>query len=127
MAWTSEQLESLYANVYGNRIVCPTCGGPCKLERSKQPNEFGQLECSKCNQSHDIAQRNDPLRDSFREYTDAERKAIIDADKRRLEPTCPIDGATMVVYAQRSLALNSQVRIRCPRCGGEVQFKRMYG
>jgi ssDNA-binding Zn-finger/Zn-ribbon topoisomerase 1 len=127
MPWTQEQFEALYADVYANRVVCPSCDGRLKLERSKQPNEFGRVECIKCNQSHVISQQNDPLREKFREYTDAERKRIIDADKRRREPTCPIDGATMIVYAQRSLALNSQVKIRCPRCGGEVHFKRLYG
>jgi ssDNA-binding Zn-finger/Zn-ribbon topoisomerase 1 len=127
MQWTEEQLKTLYANVYANRVTCPTCGGHLKISRSKEPNEFGQVECSKCNQSHRICQANDPLRANFRDYTEAERKQIIAADKRRLEPICPIDGATMVVYAQRSLALNSQVKIRCPRCGGEVHFKRLYG
>lgn len=127
MTWKSDQLRTLYANVYANRVVCPTCGNALKLVRSKAAGEFGRVECSKCNESHDVAQRNDPLRGSFREYTEAERKEIIAADKRRLDPVCPIDGATMIVYAQRSLALNSQVRIRCPRCGGEVHFKRLYG
>jgi ssDNA-binding Zn-finger/Zn-ribbon topoisomerase 1 len=127
MAWTTEQLEALYANVYANRVICPSCDAALKLSRSKEPNEFGQVECSKCNQSHLISRRNDPSRETFRDYTEQERKQIIDADKRRLDPTCPLDGATMVVYAQRSLALNSQVKIRCPRCGGEVHFKRLYG
>ena len=44
-----------------------------------------------------------------------------------VEAKIRFDGATMIVYAQRSLALNSQVKIRCPRCGGEVHFKRLYG
>ena len=127
MSWTSEQLETLYANVYANRVICPGCGGALKLVRSKETGAFGRVECSRCNHSHDVAQRNDPLRESFREYTEAERKKIIAADKRRIDPVCPIDGTTMIVYAQRSLALNSQVRIRCPRCGREVHFKRLYG
>ncbi len=127
MPWSAEQLRSVYTNVYANRVVCPTCDGSLKLSRSKAAGEFGRVECSRCNESHNIAQRNDPLRDSFREYTEGERKEIIAADKRRIEPVCPIDRTTMIVYAQRSLALNSQVRVRCPRCGGEVHFKRLYG
>jgi DNA-directed RNA polymerase subunit M/transcription elongation factor TFIIS len=127
MSWNAEQIHILYANVYANRVICPTCGGRLTFVRSKRADEFGQVECSKCNQSHQISRANDPLRAKFREYSEEERKQIIDADKRRLEPACPIDGTMMIVYAQRSLALNSQVKIRCPRCGGEVHFKRLYG
>jgi predicted RNA-binding Zn-ribbon protein involved in translation (DUF1610 family) len=127
MPWTDEQLEALYANVYSNQLVCPTCGGRVALTRSGREREFGTVVCQHCQQSHLVAAQNDPLRASFRDYTNVERKEIIAADKIRSEPLCPIDGTTMIVYAQRSLALNSKVRIRCPRCGGSAEFKRLYG
>ncbi|HTL31158.1 MAG TPA: hypothetical protein VL282_18140 [Tepidisphaeraceae bacterium] len=127
MSWTAEQLETLYSHIYANRSICPACNGPLIVSRSKDPTQFGIITCRACRSEHLISRENDPLREAFRPYTEAEKKKIIAADKHREDPICPIDRAMMIVYAQRSLGLNSQVRIRCPRCGGEVTFKRLYG
>jgi hypothetical protein len=65
--------------------------------------------------------------DEPRAYTEEERKEMVRVDRGRGVPRCPVDGAEMAVHVQRSLGLNSNVTMRCPRCGGEVRFTRKHG
>jgi hypothetical protein len=70
---------------------------------------------------------NDKSQPTTRDYTDQEKKAIIAADKSRNTPRCPLDQTSMEVNVQRSLGLNSNVVIRCPRCSNSVQYTRLHG
>jgi hypothetical protein len=127
MPWTPAQLESLYTTVYANQFACPTCGGRLTWTRSDQPDAFGLVRCPACDQSHFVSTANDPLRPTFRPYTDPEQKAIIAADRRRESPPCPVDGAPMDVHAQRSFGVTSNVVVRCRRCSHSIRFRRLYG
>ncbi|HZZ43351.1 MAG TPA: hypothetical protein VFE58_10470 [Tepidisphaeraceae bacterium] len=127
MPWTPAQLEAVFANVYANILTCPGCGGRLGLTQSAEIEGIGLAECAACGDRRVISPANDPARSRFREYTEQERKEIIAADNVRRTPVCPIDGTGMEVNAQRSLALNSNVLVRCRRCRGEVTFKRKHG
>src|SRR4051812_31644257 len=113
MAWTSEQLETLYANAYANIMRCPACGGPLAVERSQAIATFGSVSCRACDERHVISTANDPLRSAFRPYTEEEMKQIIADDRARRTPRCPVDGTAMDVNVQRSLGRTSNAVVRC--------------
>jgi hypothetical protein len=64
---------------------------------------------------------------AVRDFTEPEKKAIIAAHRSRKVPLCPVDGSAMDVHLQRSLGLNSNVTIRCPRCSHSVQYTKFHG
>lgn len=127
MDWTAQQLVELYANVFARRRQCPTCAGALTLTPSNEADEVGVVECGKCNARHLVAQRNDPLRATFRDYTPEENKQILATERACRTPVCPVDGTAMDVHAQRSLGLNSNAMIWCRRCGRRAQYVRLYG
>jgi hypothetical protein len=127
MEWNPQQLVELYANVYGRRRQCPTCGGALTLTPSSEADEVGVVECSACDARHLISQHNDPLRATFREFTAEENKQILATERACRTPICPVDGTAMDVHAQRSLGLNSNTLIWCRRCGRKARYVRLYG
>lgn len=127
MAWTSEQLQALYENIYGRRMKCPGCGGALGLITSGEKSAIGVVTCGVCGGQHQVAMDNDPLRASFRPYTEQEKRDIIAAEKRRKTPRCPVDATAMDVQLQRSLGRNSNVLIRCPRCAATAEYVRAHG
>lgn len=127
MAWSPAQIEALYSNVYAFRDVCPACGGKLAVTRTNEPGTFAIVHCPGCDEQHVLGERDDPLRGAFRAYTEAERKAIFVADRMRQTPVCPVDGSPMMVHAQRSFGLTSNVVVRCRRCDQSVSFTRLYG
>jgi uncharacterized protein YbaR (Trm112 family) len=127
MVWTREQIELLYDGVYRNRMVCPGCGGRLAVERSGEAGVFGVVSCDACGGRHRVSGENDPLRETFREFTEAEVKGIKKVDRARGTPVCPVDGTAMEVNAQRSLGRTSNVVVRCRRCARGVEFVRMHG
>jgi ribosomal protein S14 len=139
MTWNPQQLESLYASVYARNMLCPTCGGALLLAPAREPDAVGWVECDACGGRHFVSQQNDPLRQTFRDYTDDESRALFAAERRVQStppndttpapppPTCPVDGTEMTVHLQRSLGLTSNATIRCRRCGREAKYVRKHG
>ena len=127
MPWTPQQLADVYANTYAYRFTCPACGGALVVDRSVQPDAFAHVHCPACDAQHLVGPRNDPLRDSFCQYTDAEKEQIFLADRMRQVPRCPVDGTPLDVHAQRSFGVTSNVTVRCRRCAQTCEFKRLYG
>jgi hypothetical protein len=97
------------------------------LTRSNETNALGLVVCGVCNENHLIATKNDPLRATFRDFTEQERKQIIVTDRSRKAPACPVDGTAMEVNVQRSLGRTSNVVVRCRRCNHSVEFARAHG
>src|SRR3954453_12418206 len=116
MAWDEEQLKALYANVYRREMKCPTCGGGLGLTRPRDgeadADAFGVVACRACDARHVVSPRNDPLRGTFRPYTEPEKRELFAADRARRTPVCPIDGTEMDVHLQRSLGRTSNAVIR---------------
>jgi transcription elongation factor Elf1 len=127
MGWTPEQLETLYANAYGNILKCPVCGRELVVERSGAIDTLGSVWCRTCEERHVISTQNDPLRSAFRRYTEKETKQIIAADRARRTPRCPVDGTAMDVNLQRSLGRTSNAVVRCRRCTQSVTYVRLHG
>ena len=131
MAWDPQQLASLYANVYRRRMECPVCGG--RLTVTPVPygegdaTTVGVVECLACGERHLVAGRNDPLRATFRPYTEQEKRGLFAADRVRETPICPVDGTEMTVHLQRSLGRTSNAVIRCRRCGQQAEYARTHG
>jgi hypothetical protein len=127
MPWSPEQIKTLYDNVYRDALACPACGGALTLERSLEPNTAGVVCCPACGERRLVSMHNDPLRFTFRAYTEAEKKEIVRADRARRTPVCPVDGTAMTVNLQRSLGRNSNAVIRCRRCARSVEYVRLHG
>jgi C4-type Zn-finger protein len=129
MAWDAQQLETLYANVYRRRMECPACGGKLELSASPDAGAFaiGVVECRACNVRHLVGMQNDPLRRTFRAYTEQEKRELFAADRARQIPVCPIDDTEMDVHLQRSLGRTSNAVIRCRRCAQQAEYARTHG
>jgi transcription elongation factor Elf1 len=127
MPWNPQQLESLYANVYARRMMCPACGNALNLIPAREPDIVGVVECRACDARHEVSLQNDPLRHTFRDYTPEENRAIFKSEHKRTTPICPVDGTEMDVHLQRSLGLTSNAVIRCRRCGRKAEYVRLYG
>jgi hypothetical protein len=131
MPWDAQQIEMLYANVYRRRMECPACGGGLGLTRPRDGEAdaaaFGVVECRACDARHVVSQRNDPLRSTFRPYTEQEKRDLFAADRARRTPVCPIDGTEMDVHLQRSLGRTSNAVIRCRRCAQQAEYARTSG
>jgi transcription elongation factor Elf1 len=127
MAWSREQLEAVYRNVYAHAMTCPACGGALTLARAPDADAVGAVTCAACEERVVVSMRDDPLRERFRDFTEQEKKAIVAADKMRRTPHCPVDGTAMDVNVQRSLGRNSNVVVRCRRCTRSVEFTRLQG
>ena len=127
MAWNPRQLEALYANVYRRRMECPACGGRLKFVPSRDPGAEGDVECRACDARHFVAAANDPLRATFRAFTEQESREIFAAERMRRTPVCPVDGTEMDVHLQRSLGRTSNAVIRCRRCAQVAHYVRSHG
>jgi hypothetical protein len=131
MTWDPQQLEALYANVYRLRMRCPACGVGMGLTRPRDdeadPDAFGVVECRACDARHVVSLRNDPLRSTFRPYTEQEQRELFAADRARRTPVCPVDGTEMDVHLQRSLGRTSNAVMRCRRCGQKAEYARTHG
>ena len=127
MAWSEAQIAVLYENVYRGRLVCPVCGGRLDFAPGREIGMTGVVSCRGCDDQHAVGAANDPLRSTFREYTQAEVRAIHAAERAGTTPTCPVDGAEMVVHLQRSLGRTSNAMIRCRRCARLAQYVRTHG
>jgi hypothetical protein len=127
MAWDPRQLEALYANVYGRCLECPACGGRLGLVPSGDLYAVGVVACRACATHHFIAVRNDPLRATFRAYTEQENRDLFAAERSRRIPVCPVDGTEMDVHLQRSLGRTSNAVIRCRRCAHQAEYVRAHG
>jgi hypothetical protein len=127
MSWTREQLLAVYANVYAYRTECPACGGPLRRSAPAAPDVAAVVACDACGERREIGAGDDPLRDTFRDYTEAERRAITSAERSRQAPVCPVDGTVMDVQVQRSLGRTSNVVVRCPRCTRTSEHARFHG
>ena len=131
MTWDRQQLVTLYANVYRRRMECPGCGGRLALT----PLPYGQgdattvgvVACRACDERHLVAGQNDPLRGTFRPYTEQEKRELFAADRMRKTPVCPVDGTEMDVNLQRSLGRTSNAVIRCRRCAQQAEYVRTHG
>jgi hypothetical protein len=127
MAWSPEQLEALYRNVYRNEMTCPACGVALALARSPEADVLGVVTCPACDQQVRVSLQDDPLLPQFRDFTEQEKKEIVAADRARRTPHCPVDGTAMDVNVQRSLGRNSNVVVRCRRCTRSIEFTRLQG
>jgi transcription elongation factor Elf1 len=127
MSWSPQQLEGVYANVFGNVMTCPACGGRLVLAPLREEGVTGLASCQSCGGQALVSMRDDPLRCLFRSYSEQEKRAIIAADKSRQTPTCPVDGTVMDVSLQRSLGRTSNVVVRCRRCAQSHTFTRAHG
>ena len=126
MPWTAEHVLALYANVYAHRMECPACGGVL-IRSGSQTQALSVLECDACGERREIGGDNDPLRATFRDYTEAERRILAAAERGRRAPVCPVDGTVMDVQVQRSLGRTSNVILRCPRCTRTSEHARFHG
>lgn len=127
MAWSEAQIEILYDNVYHGRLECPACGGRLDFAPGREIGLTGVVACGGCDVRHAVGVANDPLRSRFREYTETEVRAIHAAERAGATPTCPVDGAEMIVHLQRSLGRTSNAMIRCRRCARVAQYVRTHG
>lgn len=127
MAWDARQLDLLYSNVYQRRMECPACAGRLTLAPSGDADAVGLVECVACHERHYVARQNDPLRASFRPYTEQEIRDISATERSRRTPVCPVDGTEMDVHLQRSLGRTSNAAIRCRRCGNKADHVRAHG
>jgi len=127
MEWDAQQLEALYANVYRRRMECPVCGGALKFVPSRELGAVGDVECRACDARHFVAVANDPLRYTFRAYTEQENREVFAAERKRQAPICPVDGTEMDVHLQRSLGRTSNATIRCRRCARTAEYVRTHG
>jgi transcription elongation factor Elf1 len=129
MAWDPQQLEALYANVYRRRMECPACGGALGLSAAADGDAYaiGVVECRACDERHLVAGQNDPLRNTFRPYTEQEKRELFAADRSRRTPVCPVDGTEMDVQLQRSLGRTSNAVMRCRRCAQKTEYARTQG
>ena len=127
MAWSDEQLEALYENIYSGRLDCPLCGERMEFAPGREVGVTGTVSCRRCDERHEVGAANDPLRSTFREYTEPEIHAIHAAERAGQAPSCPVDGTEMVVHLQRSLGRTSNAIIRCRRCARVAQYVRKHG
>ena len=125
--WKPEDLEALYANVYARRLECPACGGQLDFVASGEVGVAGTASCARCAVQHVVCLENDPLRNTFRDYSDAERRHMRAVEPSGKPVVCPVDGTVMDVHLQRSLGRTSNVIIRCRRCTRTVEYARTCG
>jgi len=64
----------------------------------------------------DLGPANDPLRDSFREWTDEEKAALSDDALDRHYPRCPVDETRLEVNESTFGGGKTVVHLRCKRC-----------
>jgi hypothetical protein len=125
--WRPDHLEALYANVYARRLECPACGAPLAFTPSGDVGVAGTAACPRCAARHVVCLENDPLRNTFRDFTDAERRRMRATEPSGRPLACPVDGTAMDVHLQRSLGRTSNVIVRCRRCTRTAEFARTCG
>lgn len=118
--WTDEQRRAIFESYWA------TGGGRC-------PNDDSILEFSfapfigvgapyqltaRCPRDGNMAKFNrddDPRRDQFRPWTDAEKEQLVDGYFRRRSGVCPVCGTD--VRMEQSSGAHPTVQLHCRRCG----------
>jgi hypothetical protein len=118
-----EQLGSLTKTYFrGEEVICPDCRTPMRVDESgvaAAPPAVGVLfHCPRCDkQGWDGPEER---RKKARDYTEAEKKDIIDDHWKGAQCRCPEDAAILDVEVTKTTGATILL-VRCKYCGANFQ------
>src|SRR5207248_2254123 len=99
--------------------ICPECSAVVELHRSDSMRSYSlHGECPRKCGSLQFGRHDDPMKDHFRKWTDAELTAIVNKHFARQAARCPVDGARVDT---KPVSAGTFIHANCPRCGEDAQ------
>ncbi|MGE0190455.1 MAG: hypothetical protein AB7T63_00290 [Planctomycetota bacterium] len=117
--WTQDEREAIFDSIWKTSSAeCPVDGTSLRTKGVELyvDNYLIQAACPRCGNSVWMGPKDDPLGESFRPWTDAEKAQIGDDVIDRKWPRCPVDGTRLETETSPQVGPKTWVDARCRRC-----------
>jgi ribosomal protein S27AE len=123
MTWTQQQCENVFNDFWrSGRSQCPN--DQSVINFNLYPSIDGQYtlsgSCPRCGDGIQMNRAQDPLAQSFRLWTDAERGQLVNAHFQQRSAICPVCRSPVNLQSHPHMNGNL-VSMRCIRCGNSYQ------
>lgn len=116
MPWTDEQIgQMIDAHFAQQPIRCPDCDSLIRFNRAATSGYFLHGSCPKGHGGIQITRDQDPRKNEFRDWTEAELDTAVNSHLSSHTPKCPVDNSVLDVTENSTNQANRYV-ISCPRC-----------